>query len=221
MQLKTIHSEIPWAERTEWTFPAMDHNRLSKGVYDPQDVDDAVTHIEALCTQFRRCIQAGGAMGVWPYRLAQIFENVITFEGEPTNFQCLVKNLEGIDNVYAMYAALGKEDGMGAMRLDPGEEHNAGAYFVGPGSDFPIMTIDSFGFKDVDLIYLDIEGAETDALLGAEETINRCQPVIGIEDKKTPLYRRYGYKRSPVDMLVDDFGYTVHARYHLDVILCP
>jgi len=77
------------------------------------------------------------------------------------------------------------------------------------------------GCTDVDLIYLDIEGAETDALLGATDTIAKYRPVIGLEDKKNQFYRRFGYKRSPVEMLVKDFGYKRIASYHLDVILAP
>lgn len=44
-------------------------------------------------------------------------------------------------------------------------------------------TIDSFGFDAVDLIKLDIQGAEYAALLGARETIRRHRPVILVEEK--------------------------------------
>lgn len=41
-------------------------------------------------------------------------------------------------------------------------------------------TIDDYGYRDVGLIKLDIEGAERNALLGARNTIKRCRPVLAI-----------------------------------------
>ena len=68
---------------------------------------------------------------------------------------------------------------------------------------------------------LTIEGAETDALLGATETIAKCRPVIGLEDRRSQHYWRFGYKQGPSKMLIKDFGYKRIASYHLDVILAP
>ena len=107
------------------------------------------------------------------------------------------------------------------MVLDPGESRNPGAWYAVDGNDVPTITIDALLRDDVDLIYLDIEGYETKALLGGANTIERCRPVIGIEDKKNNLWAKYGHKRSPVDMLISDFGYREVARVHLDVILAP
>lgn len=39
-------------------------------------------------------------------------------------------------------------------------------------------TIDSFGFENVDLIKIDVEGHELNVILGANETIIRCKPLI-------------------------------------------
>lgn len=45
----------------------------------------------------------------------------------------------------------------------------------------PVRTIDSFGFKRVNLIKIDAQGAELDVLKGALATLRRCRPVIIIE----------------------------------------
>jgi len=51
--------------------------------------------------------------------------------------------------------------------------------------DTDLVTIDSImkDYNDCNLIYLDIEGMEYEALIGAKETINKYKPVIVIENK--------------------------------------
>ena len=226
---KTVHGTLPWHDRQEWLFPEMD-KRLSKSfVFGPKDVDDAMLWIDVLCVQYRTCIQAGGAMGIWPIRLAQFFDRVVTLEAHPVNYTCLLNNTQDIENIEPIHAALGRESGRVSMCLNKNEKENAGAHYVWTehatnrilGDEVEQRTIDSLGCTDVDLIYLDIEGAETDALLGATETIAKCRPVIGLEDRRSQHYWRFGYKQGPSKMLIKDFGYKRIASYHLDVILAP
>jgi FkbM family methyltransferase len=218
---KTEHGKLPWHDRQEWLFPKSDSRLYKSFTHGPNDVDDAILQIEAMCAKRRTCIQAGGALGIWPIRLSQFFDSVITLEPHPINYECLLHNTQDIETIEAIHAALGREPGQVNMCLDEHEKGNSGAYYVTPGDEIEQITIDGLDCANVDLIYLDIEGAETDALLGANKTIAKYRPVIGLEDKKNKFYRRFGYKRSPVEMLVKDFGYQEIARYHLDVILAP
>lgn len=220
--LKIVTGKVSWSDRTEWVFPEADKNRLDgsfrKG---PNDIDDAVPWLQKYCGEMRSCVQAGGAVGLWPTRLSQLFNRVVSFEAHPVNYQCLIANTEGIKNLTCFNQALSAEIGQDvSMYLDPGEMGNSGAYYIKPGGTIKTTTIDSLLIDDLDLIYLDIEGAETDALKGAKNSIDKCRPVIGIEDKKTPYYNRFGYTRSPVRML-EEWGYVEVARVHLDVIMVP
>jgi hypothetical protein len=52
---------------------------------------------------------------------------------------------------------------------------------VGP---IPTMRIDDLALPRCDLIYLDVEGEELNALKGAMETIERCKPVIVYEARQ-------------------------------------
>ena len=185
------------------------------------DMQGTLIRIRVLCKQRRTCIQAGGLFGEWPIELAKLFDTVQTFEPEPNNYEILLANVEGINNISAYPYALGMVRGRVDMCRSNDEDRNPGAWYTQFGNEIKQIAIDSFSVDDVDLIYLDIEGGETDALLGATETIKRCRPIIGLENKKNEFWRRFGYTRSPVEMLERDFGYVRVSRLGLDVLLMP
>jgi len=171
-------------------------------------------------------VQAGGNCGVWPRTLAPLFKRVVTFEPDARNYFCLENNTKEFDNVTAFNYALGDVAGFGAMDTPSHETDNCGALqFVPSITDsadggIPMMRIDALGLNVCDLIYLDIEGFEIPALAGARATIDKCKPVIALEDKG--LSERYGFKQGDVvDILRDRHGYRVAQRIHRDVVLVP
>src|SRR4030095_13809625 len=62
-------------------------------------------------------------------------------------------------------------------------ENPIGEFEGAPKVIVEMITIDSLGLDAVGLIKLDIQGSETIALRGAEETLRRCRPVVLIEEK--------------------------------------
>lgn len=162
-----------------------------------------------------RAIQAGGNVGVWPKHLAKFFDEVITFEPDDDNFECLRLN---VPRVTAYNTALSdKREKVCVMSPNRLHDKNCGAYQVFPG-DKEAMRIDDLGV-DVDLIYLDVEGYELFALKGAEETIKRCRPVIAFEDKALPY--KYGVLLGDPEKYVISLGYKVEKRVRRDVICTP
>jgi FkbM family methyltransferase len=170
-------------------------------------------------------IQAGGNCGVWPRALAPLFKRVITFEPDKRNFKCLSHNTKEFNNVVAFNYALGDVAGFGTMDTPAHETDNCGAIQFVPSvtdsaaSDIPMMRVDSLKLTPCDLLYLDIEGFEIPALRGALETIQRCKPVIVIEDKG--LSERYGYKQGEAFEVVRPLGYKVVQKIHRDVVFAP
>jgi len=141
--------------------------------------DQKGKYVTGLCEQKRVCVQAGCNVGVFPKRLAGYFDKVITFEPMPDNLECIEKN-KLPDNVTLHEGALG--DNIGTVRISKTIPDNCGATQVEEGGNIPMWSIDSLR-EEVDLIWLDIEGYEYKALLGAMKTIEEYNPVIVIENK--------------------------------------
>lgn len=213
--MKLVMRALPWTSKIEWAWPDGDTQLLA--VFDEvADVETILAHVERH-SHFRFCVQAGGAAGVWPKRFAMVFDHVMTFEPNPLCFECLIKNAPE-SNVYHYPFALGSHDDVCEMAIPPKHDNNVGAWYarVGVGA-IPVRHLDAFALVDVGLIQLDVEGGELAALIGAQETIARCRPVIVLEEKPlphlpVPTARRY---------LEAEFGYTLAEKIHNDVIMVP
>ena len=81
-----------------------------------------------------------------------------------------------------------------------------------------VMTIDDLKLNCCDLIVLDVEGSELDALKGAKSTIERFHPVVMLEQKSLPHMN--GAATAASDYLCKTFGYFVAGSVHRDIILC-
>jgi len=199
--------------------PANSHRLEVSFTKGPNDVDAALEMLLPLLKKRRTCIQAGGCIGIWPLRLSQVFDHVHAFELDPINYECLIHNADE-ENITPIHSALSYKAGETVgYRLDEGERQNPGATYVINEGDVPTVKIDDLGLDDVDLIYLDIEGSESLALLGATETIKRCKPIIGLEDKGHHIKQG---NPDPVKYLIKQLDYRVHGKpSRLDVILVP
>jgi FkbM family methyltransferase len=206
-------------------------NGLRWPEYDTQCaavVFDSIPDLEraiSFCRNKRTVIQAGGNCGVWARHLSTVFKRVWTWEPDELNYHCLAHNTMPMKNVFCVLAALGEKPGYGLM-IEP-EPQNCGALQVlTSGIDagkFSIEALDSYGNDQlgiVDLIYLDLEGFELSAIKGAMKLIQRCQPVIAVEDKG--LSERYGVAQGDVVRYIEEtFNYEVCDRYARDIVLRP
>ena len=224
--MKSIHHAFPWTDKTEWYWP--DEDRKLIAVID--DVLDVDAILLQHCEGFNTCFQAGAACGIWPHRLAHSFQSVISVEPLDENFSCAAANLHDVANIRFFQGIIGSGDekmnvrGVG-MRQHPREQNNAGSQQVELHPEkgekrYMVYTIDELCSKveQVDFIALDLEGYELHALFGAEQTIERCKPLIMVEDKG--LSTKFGFVQgSVVDYLQRHHGYQVAERCKRDVIL--
>ncbi|NDB79064.1 FkbM family methyltransferase, partial [archaeon] len=136
-----------------------------------------------LCDTKNLCVQAGSNFGIFPHYISTFFNQVLTFEPSKILYDMSVVNLKSCNNIKLLNAGLFEKKCTGTMHFD---KQNCGASYMSTLSgDTDLVTIDSImeDYNDCNLIYLDIEGMEYQALLGAKKTINKYKPVIVIENK--------------------------------------
>lgn len=145
-------------------------------------------------------VQAGGNCGMYPLLLTQKFKHVYTFEPDPWLFHCLVNNCQ-LPSIIKLNAGLGA--GSGFIDIVGWNPDNCGMRIVGEtqANSIPQMALDSFAFKDLDLLFLDIEGYEYNALLGARATLLECKPKIIAEHNDPKEIDRCA-------ALIEPLGYT-------------
>jgi FkbM family methyltransferase len=181
-----------------------------------QNEKDNPNLVSEYCQRRRTVIQAGGNVGFYVRPYAELFDRVITFEPERLNFQCLVQNVTE-PNVIKVQACLGyQRDAVGMVV----SRKNIGAYHVSekPGL-IPTLLIDDFNVQDCDLIHLDIEGFELNALRGAVETIRRCRPVIALEWMNHG--EKYGAPDSAIEEFLLELGYVTAGNVYHDRVFRP
>ena len=111
-------------------------------------------------------------------------ENVIAFEPQPELFELLVQNAS---KAVCHSVALSNRSGFAHIpMIRYGDKGNYGGVALVKPSFFTrsviCRTLDSYGFENVSLIKIDVEGHELEVLKGAVDTIARCRPVLYVED---------------------------------------
>lgn len=213
MTYKTYSHPLPFTDIVDWCWPAGDKKLVQ--VFDHvMDIDVFMRHVRGENV----CVQAGGACGVWPYRYAQLFDDVYTFEPQPENWHCLQQNIGDINNIHTFHAPLSNDRRAYSVKNDIVERENWGAGYIVPDDNgIEAVLIDDLELNSCDLIQLDIEGYELQALQGAENTIAQYRPVIVLEEK--PLNHMRGDHTLPRQWLEKTFGYRLAEIVHRDVVL--
>jgi FkbM family methyltransferase len=202
-----------------------------------------LVHEEETTLLFKKFVKPGdvvldlganiGYFTILAARLVGPSGRVFSFEPEPTNFRYLSKNIEinAFTNVLASQKAVSDKPGTTRLFIctyDSGHHtinqyEGIEAYRRGRSSEersieIELVSIDEFlaGKTDrVDIIKMDVEGAEALALAGMKQTLNR-NPGIKVFLEFFPLLMKKmnsdpeAYARS----LLNDFGFAVYAIGH-------
>ena len=197
-------------QHSGWAVPEKDEHCIQAVLAEVSDLGASLD----LCQQFRTAIQAGGNVGVYPMAMAQKFERVYTVEPDAANYEALAINTASQPRVVIRRAAFGQDHSKAA--IDQIYPDNIGAHQIKEGNEFDVLPIDSLGVTDCDLLQLDVEGSEHQAILGAIATIEASWPVITLELKGHG--ERYGYTDDDTINLLADMGYKIADRVNRDVI---
>jgi FkbM family methyltransferase len=202
-------------------------------------------------------VDVGANIGCLTMLLASLVEAsglVVAVEPNPENIKLLEasRRVNGFDQVLVIQAAAGRRTGLLALNVShsngmTGElPEDADAVFA--SHPVPCFALDAIlpKARRIDLIKIDTEGAELNALIGLSETINRDRPVIvsefspatlpGISRCSGPEYLRFliarGYRIGVIERDGTETGFgddvdgvmSAYSRSgvdHIDIIGTP
>jgi FkbM family methyltransferase len=128
---------------------------------------------------FRSALDVGCRIGEFTRYLQLDFGHVYAFD--PNLWPQFRFNVD-LEKVSHFQCALGDE--VGEIHMFGGGHHEQGG---GSSKIVPVFTLDMFDFQEVDYIKIDVEGFEKKVLLGAKRLIERCSPLIVIEQNHVVL----------------------------------
>ena len=153
-------------------------------------------------------------------RLAGPKGRVYSFEPEPNNFSVLLRNIEinGYSNVVPNQKAV--SDSIGKMQLFI-DNDDTGGHSIYPGGsggrhiDIDVVSLDDF-FKDkekrINVIKMDIEGAEMSALSGMKGTLKANPNLKIFIEFYFPAIKRSGEKPEEVARkLLEEYNFSIVA----------
>lgn len=171
-------------------------------------LDKEMLEVDTFLYVRRRFVDIGANTGYYSYHFSKTFQHVDAFEPvfEASKMLRVLQN----PNLNIHNIALSNHNGTQKFyiplkdgRTEPGLaslEPRDGDCEV---RNVPIKMLDDFGFEDVDLIKIDVEGHELKVLQGAVETIKKCKPVMIIEVEQ----RHIDFPIQDVFNFITDIGY--------------
>jgi FkbM family methyltransferase len=182
--------------------------------------------------QFRHAVDIGANIGLWTRVMAACFDRVTAFEPNAECHEAFWLNNESDEFVYAepsrlpalehpritLHAlALGAEPATIALNT---KLRSTGFTTVDDAGDLEVeqRTLDSFDLRNVDLIKIDVEGWEHNVVKGGIETIQRCRPVMIVEQKPNNA-ERHGLKQFGAVNLLKKWGAVQVADMAGDIIM--
>jgi FkbM family methyltransferase len=210
---------------TETADYGVGHELMASGHFAAAELSDIAHMLQARRKRLGDGVVAldvGANIGVFTLEMARLMTgwgNVLAFEPQERLFCALAGNI-ALNNAFNAKPILSAVGAATQTIMIPQPDYGRGGSFgslslrrqddrreVGQPLDYdagvPVMqvTIDSLRLPRVDLIKLDVEGMEIEALDGARETLARCRPSMFIE------HQHVGRQR--LGALLDGLGYAV------------
>lgn len=180
------------------------------GRYEREELAALERHLFPKMHSRRVCLDIGANIGNHSLFFADHFEQVVAFEPHPRLFRLLELNAELKNNVKAVNLGLSNEASTVYAQAILGniattkigrdsEDQESVAFEVRPLDDVePTLALDT-----IDLVKIDVEGHETEAIQGAENTLRKFKPIVLVEVLATEIQNG----TSEAIKLLDAFGY--------------
>ena len=160
------------------------------------------TIVSELLKEGDECIDLGANFGYHTITMANLVGEagrVYAFEPIRIIFQQLNCNifLNGLTNTFSYNLAVGLEIGKTKIpKINFFEEvtnyGDTSIDFSNEGEDIDVTNIDSYDFKNLKFIKMDVQGSELPCISGAYQTIEKHKPVIFLEIEEF-RFSKFGY----------------------------
>ena len=165
--------------------------------------------------------------GIWDKQIISKFSEIVGEHGHVYGFEPLSaaylrsqEQLSDLKNITLENYGLGAEDGSFFITKQ-GEGSQVVKYANENTETCRITSIDNYisksNIKKIDMIKLDIERAEPDALRGAIQTINQYTPKLVISIYHKPIEQLI---EIPKFILSLDLGYRIYMGHHSEICFC-
>jgi FkbM family methyltransferase len=165
---------------------------------------------------FRTAVDIGGNIGFWSRDFCEQFSNVIIFEPEASNIECLKENLKMHSNFVLHEVGLGSKketrEFYTSLTTSGGHSLYRDQIFENQVEKtvLPIERLDDYNLTNVDLIKIDTQGSEYDILLGGEQTLINNDAVLNVEiEHKNEAQRQRGKQ---IISYLSSLGYKEYGR---------
>lgn len=216
-EVKLIHQQlflnnpVLIVQNVKMYLPLFYVDHIQKGIYESHNFYELETldFLKLHYKQFEHVVDIGTNIGnhMLYYCSNMGAQQVVCFEPNQFNREVLEKNIElnHLQKKVTVYPyAVGAEKGKGVQsnfslgntgmnRVDKIEAEKDTTDAI------DIRSLDEFDLKQIDFLKIDVEGFETDVLLGAGATLRRCKPVVLIE-----VFEK---SREQVDTMMQEYGF--------------
>lgn len=217
---------------------------IERGTWDEHIVDV----VDLLPANRRRfAVDVGGHFGAVSIMLAKRFSWIAAFEPNDFSYNMLAANvaINGLHNVtlfnhglYASDVQLSLGSASQQEIVFPVDENGnfdalatpniaSYAFTLNGSGEFsrPAKPLDAFKFDNLDFIKIDVQGADGEVIRGAQNTIERCNPVIVFEWEEE-LSKNFSTNFAQVEGMLHRAGYLIevlhkHNEKQVDFIAKP
>jgi FkbM family methyltransferase len=162
-------------------------------------------------------VDVGGNRGVYAFKLWSLGCRVEVFEPIPACFEILQAWGHDKERMHVHRVALSSSIGEASLLIPvdaAGVEHDASAslehgFMTSRAEIVATRTLDSFGYEDVSLIKIDVEGHECSVLAGAAGTLCSCAPALLVEIEQR-------HNTEPIERIFDSLLDQGYRGYFLE-----
>ena len=165
---------------------------------------------------FNKCIDIGANYGYLSVGFSRHFNTVESFEISSVIREHLLLNTSTFDNIKIHSKGLYNKEGEVQFKLHT----SSGVSRITDSQSNAVekvTTLDSYSFKDVDLIKIDVEHSELEVIQGSIDTISTYKPVLVVEMDLRRNNDSLTNRQKVFDILFN-LGYYIADIRHNDVL---